>query len=203
MISKRFAILAALLITSLLLAACPQPVPMMPGGPAASDGGSATTEESTEAPAMAPAEAGGVFVQGTSDDPSILNPILGSGTNSSDVYSKLYPVLIGQDAFSGELVPTELAESWEVSDDGLVWTFTLRDDVFWSDGEQVDAADFKFTYDAIASELVETPRKNNVELITSIETPDAQTIVVTFSDVKCDGLTNLGLGHSPQPSLRG
>ncbi|MEZ4831300.1 MAG: ABC transporter substrate-binding protein [Caldilineaceae bacterium] len=94
-------------------------------------------------------------------------------------------------------MPTQLAESWEVSDDGLVWTFTLRNDMMWSDGEQVNAEDFKFTYDAIASDLVETPRKSNVALISSIETPDPQTVVITFSEVKCDGLLDLGLGLLP------
>ncbi len=193
---KRFAILALLLIASMLLAACPQPVPVAPGAPAADGSGAATEAQATAAP-MAEVQPGGIFINGTSDDPSILNPILGSGTNSSDVYNLISPALIGTDPFSGEIVPSELAESWDVSDDGLVWTFNLRDDVFWSDGEPVDAEDFKFTYDAIGSDLVETPRKSNIELISSIETPDPQTVVVTFNEVKCDGLSDLGLGLLP------
>jgi len=144
-----------------------------------------------------PPQQGGVFVESSSVDPTILNPILSSNSISSEVYQHIYPSLIGQDPFSGEIVPTELAESWDVSDAGLVWTFHLRQDVFWSDGEQVDAHDFKFTYDAIAADAVETPYKSNIEWIDSIETPDDFTVVVTFKKVKCDGLSDLGLGILP------
>lgn len=201
MVQKRFTLMAVLLIAALVLAACPQPTPIVERVVETVVVTEVVTQESqvevVVTPTPVPPAQGGVFIEGTSDDPTILNPILGSGTNSSDVYNKIFPSLLGQDPFTGEIVPTELADSWEVSDDGLVWTFHLRDDVFWSDGEPVDAQDFKFTYDAIASDNVETPRKSNVELIDSIETPDPQTVIVTFKEVKCDGLSDLGLGLLP------
>lgn len=201
MVQKRFTLMAVLLIAALVLAACPQPTPIVERVVETVVVTEVVTQESqvevVVTPTPVPPAQGGVFIEGTSDDPTILNPILGSGTNSSDVYTKIFPSLLGQDPFTGEIVPTEMADSWEVSDDGLVWTFHLRDDVFWSDGEPVDAQDFKFTYDAIASDNVETPRKSNVELIDSIETPDPQTVIVTFKEVKCDGLSDLGLGLLP------
>ena len=46
----------------------------------------------------------------------------------------------------GELIPW-LAEDWEVSDDGLEWTFSLRDNVTWHDGEPLTAADVAFTFE--------------------------------------------------------
>lgn len=144
-----------------------------------------------------PPQEGGIFIEASLSDASILNPILYNDSASFDVIYNIFPSLLGQDPHTGEFVPTEMAESWEVSDDGLVWTFHLRDDVVWSDGEPVDAEDFKFTYDAIASENVETPRKSNVEFIESIETPDPQTVVVTFTEVKCDALVDVSLGWLP------
>ena len=42
-----------------------------------------------------------------------------------------------------------LAESWETSDDGLTWTFDIRDGVLWSDGEPLTAADIAYTYSRI------------------------------------------------------
>ena len=66
-----------------------------------------------------------------------------------------FPGLLGTNPKTGAVEATEMAESWTVSEDSLVWTFNLRPGVTWSDGEAVDAHDFKFTYDAIASELVE------------------------------------------------
>lgn len=203
MVSKRYILLSLMLIASLVLSACAAQQQLATdaltegAGESAMESDAGDMASEGEMDDMADVRQGGVFVRAASDDPTILNPILSSGTNSSMVHNQINPTLIGQDAFTGEIVPTELAESWDVSDDGLVWTFSLRDDVFWSDGEQVDAEDFKFTYDAIADEQVETPRKSVIELIESIETPDAQTVVVTFTEVKCDGLTDLGLGLLP------
>lgn len=191
----RFAMLATLLAA--LIAGCAQPVPM---APPADTGASAPGETASTGAAGAGGEPvrGGVWTRSTSADASILNPILSSDSASSAIHSMLVPGLIGQDPFTGAFVPEgSMSERWEVSDDGLVWTFYLRDGVTWSDGDPVDAADFKFTYDAIASDLVETPRKSSVELIESIEVIDPLTLQVTFSQVKCDGLGDLGLGWLP------
>ncbi len=201
MVQRRFSLLAMLLIAALVLAACPQPAPIVQTVQETVVVTSVVTQTETQEVVVTatpePPTQGGVYIDASSSDATILNPILSSDTASSAVHSKIYPYLIGTDAFSGEIVPSEMAESWSVSDDGLVWTFVLRQDMLWSDGEQVDANDFKFTYDAIAAEAVETPRKSNVELIESIEAVDDYTLVVTFSEVKCDGLSDLGLGILP------
>ena len=47
-----------------------------------------------------------------------------------------------------EIVPI-LAKSWEVSEDGLTWTFHLRDDVYWHDGEKFTADDVVYTYKTV------------------------------------------------------
>ncbi|MGB5052455.1 MAG: ABC transporter substrate-binding protein, partial [Caldilineaceae bacterium] len=201
MAQRRFSLLAMLLIAALVLAACPQPTPIVQTVQETVVVTSVVTQTEVQEVVVTatpvPPSQGGVFIQASSADATILNPILSSDTASSGVHNFLYPSLLGQDAFSGEIIPTELAESWSVSDDGLVWTFVLRQGMTWSDGEQVDANDFKFTYDAIASDAVETPRKSNVELIDNIEVVDDYTLVVTFKEVKCDGLSDLGLGLLP------
>ncbi len=162
-----------------LIAACTQPMPMVESG---------ATETGPRQ--------GGVWVEASSADGTILNPILASDSASFDMMP-YFPGLIGTNPFTGAVEATEMAESWEVSEDSLVWTFTLREGVMWSDGEAVDAHDFKFTYEAIASDLVETPRKGNVESIESIEVLDDHTLQVTFTQLKCDGLLDLGLGWLP------
>ncbi|MEZ4860474.1 MAG: ABC transporter substrate-binding protein [Caldilineaceae bacterium] len=185
---------AALMIGTLLLSACTQPIPTAPSAaPAAAENSQAASSDS-EAGAPQP---GGVWTSVSSADATILNPILWSDAASGGVGGYFFPSLIGVNPFSGEFEATQMAESWDVSADGLVWTFHLRDGVVWSDGDPVDAADFKFTYDAIASDLVETPRKSAVEQIESIEVLDPLTIQVTFKEVKCDGLGDLGLGWLP------
>ncbi|MEZ4658645.1 MAG: ABC transporter substrate-binding protein [Caldilineaceae bacterium] len=192
---KFFSIVTLFAVMAMVLAGCVQPEPIAPadaGGAAASSGSSGGGAAATGAEVP-----GGVYTTVSSADASILNPILWSDAASSGVGRFLFPVLIGADPFTGETVPTEMAESWDVSDDGLVWTFHLRDGVVWSDGEPVNADDFKFTYDAIASDLVETPRKSNVEGIDNIEVLDPLTIQITFKEVKCDGLLDLGLRWLP------
>jgi peptide/nickel transport system substrate-binding protein len=194
----QFSLLTLLLVGALLIGACAQPAPIAPedapavAGEAAADTGEAATAATGEV------VRGGVWTEATLSDASTLNPILGADSSSSDIYGLLTPALIGIDPFSGAVTPDRsMSESWDVSEDGLVWTFNLRDGVFWSDGEQVTADDFKYTYDAIASDLVETVRKSNLEGIESIEVLDPLTVQVTFGRVQCDGLLNLGLGWLP------
>jgi len=197
MLRTRFPILALLLLAALLFSACAQPVPVVAPEEAAETGAADAGEETA---ATGEAVSGGVWTRTSPSDASILNPILGADSTSSAIYNMLFPGLIGQNPVTGELEPTGpgvVTTSWDVSDDGLEWIFHLRDDMVWSDGEAVDADDFKFTYDAIASDLVETPRKSNVEQIESMEVIDPYTVKVTFKDVKCDGLNDLTLGWLP------
>ena len=200
MLQKRLSLLSLLTIVSLLLAACVQPVPIAPAAsgeaaPAASSSGDAAA---AAAPATDKAVSGGTWTRASSADASILNPILASDSESAAINAQLFPGLIGQDPFTGATVPDgSMSKGWDVSEDGLIWTFHLREGVKWSDGEPVTSADFKFTYNAIGSDLVETSRKSLLEGIESIETPDPLTVVVKFSQVRCDGLTNLGIAWLP------
>ena len=148
------------------------------------------------APTEEPIPAGGFIVHSSFSDASQLNPILSADSASSDVNSQLYLGLVTLDPISGEIVG-EIADSWDVSDDGLTYTFHLRDDISWSDGEPLTAEDVKYTYDAIASDLVETPRKSNIELVESMEVIDDYTLEVVFSDVDCTALANFTLGVLP------
>lgn len=66
----------------------------------------------------------------TTTEISSLDPQLGTDVVSIEVYENLFLGLTDYDPVSSEIVP-ELATAWEVSEDGLTWTFTLRDDVMW------------------------------------------------------------------------
>lgn len=107
-------------------------------------------------------------------------------TESSLVYDFLnfcYDSLIAYDE-NYNAVP-RLAKSWEYSDDGTVWTFHLRDDAYFSDGEQVTSADVKWTYEhAIDSYMYSTHASGFV----SIECPDDFTVVFTCETAKPDML---------------
>ncbi len=75
-------------------------------------------------------------------EPETLDPSLDSGGSAAAwVVEQLFLGLVDYDE-DGDIVP-ELAKSWESSSDATVWTFTLRDDVTWSDGVPVTAKDVK------------------------------------------------------------
>jgi peptide/nickel transport system substrate-binding protein len=117
-----------------------------------------------------------------SGDISTLNPVLASDSASIDVNSFLWAGLFEADPQTAQPVP-DLA-SWEVSEDGTQYTFTLRDAV-WSDGTPITAEDVKFAYDAINSELVESPRKSDIALISEFNVIDDKTFEIVLSQANC------------------
>jgi peptide/nickel transport system substrate-binding protein len=124
-------------------------------------------------------------------DISTLNPILVADGPSQDVVDRLFPILIGADPDTGLPVKGGLgamATDWTVSDDGMVYTFTLRDDWKWSDGTPVTAADMKYTFDAATSGEVDSRITAAITNIASVEAPDASTVVVTFKTADCEAL---------------
>ncbi len=116
-------------------------------------------------------------------DISTLNPILTVDGGSIAAIRHLFPLPFDVDPFTG--LPVEGLTSWEVSDDGLVYTFTIREDAVWSDGTPITSADAKFTYDAVASDLVESPRKANIALFDSVNIIDDKTFEIVLSGVNC------------------
>ena len=80
---------------------------------------------------------------GNGADPVSINPQLATAVNESAVLRELFEGMF-TDAPDGRPVPG-VAKSWEVSPDGLVWTFHMRPEV-WSDGQPLTANDFVFAY---------------------------------------------------------
>ena len=145
----------------------------------------------TSAPAITQPQAGGDLVQAVAEDAESFNPVLDNNATAIAVAEKIYPRLVGQDPQSGAITPTELAESWEIAPDGRVYTFTLRSNVTWSDGQPVSAADFLFTYGAMASDLAQSPFRGRTANIERIEAPDPGTVVITLREADCAILHSL------------
>ena len=86
-----------------------------------------------------PGEGGTIIYANLGDDPSTFNPIISSDASSSDVHDWMYPDIIALDDVTLNEVPGApdgLAESWEFDESGTTLTIHLRQDMFWSDGEQ-------------------------------------------------------------------
>jgi len=81
-----------------------------------------------------------VFRRSSGPEPDTLDPQRAEDESSRDIIRDLFEGLVGETP-DGELVPGA-AESWDVSPDGLSWTFTLRPDGRWSNGDPLTAADF-------------------------------------------------------------
>ncbi|OCX58177.1 peptide ABC transporter substrate-binding protein [Thioclava sp. SK-1] len=92
----------------------------------------------------------------------------------------------------------ELAESWEVDDDGK-WTFKLRD-ATWHDGTPVTAADVKWTIEQTGADNSTAYRKAQMAAITHIDTPDEKTVILTTAE---PAATLPGwFGHYAMPILK-
>ena len=77
-------------------------------------------------------------------EPPTLDPALAHDTTSLLIIGQIFLGLTNYDSETGEIIP-ELAKSWTVSDDGLKWTFKIRNDVVWSDGVPITAHDVVYS----------------------------------------------------------
>jgi peptide/nickel transport system substrate-binding protein len=90
----------------------------------------------------------------------------------------VYEGLVRIDATSNEVVPL-LAKEWKVSDDGTVYTFTLRDAKF-HDGQDFTAKDVVWSFERVTAEGSANPFKTQMAVVSKVEAPDDKTVVVTL-----------------------
>lgn len=121
---------------------------------------------------------GGTLYFGLSGEPPSLETIINSGTSARTVRLAIHRGLFNYGP-DGQL-SSELAESYEVSPDALTYMFRLRAATF-HDGSAVTSADVKASLERITAS--DSKASNRVELgvITSIETPDPNTVVIVLS----------------------
>jgi peptide/nickel transport system substrate-binding protein len=130
---------------------------------------------------LTPAEAAkttlniGMTVEPAGLDPTIAAPVaIGQVT-----WQNIFEGLVAIDE-SGRIVP-QLARSWEISPDGLTYTFKLQAGVKFHDGEAFDSEAAKFSLDRARGADSVNPQKRFFSTIASIDTPDAQTLVLHLS----------------------
>ncbi|MBE9211240.1 ABC transporter substrate-binding protein [Plectonema cf. radiosum LEGE 06105] len=86
------------------------------------------------------------LILSTLSDPKTFNYALSQ--ESPNIFPYTFEGLTTQNSITGEIEPT-LAQSWDISDDGLRFVFTLRENLKWSDGKPLTAEDVAFTYNDI------------------------------------------------------
>jgi peptide/nickel transport system substrate-binding protein len=103
---------------------------------------------------------GGTLVLATAGDPKSFNPVLANETSTTDITNgPVFATCWDFDNGKQEERPG-LCESYERSDDGLTYTFHLREGLRWSDGQPLDADDFEFTYAVVIDPNVPTTQKD-------------------------------------------
>ncbi|WP_108839095.1 ABC transporter substrate-binding protein [Tateyamaria sp. Alg231-49] len=128
-------------------------------------------------------------------EPPHLDPTsAAAGAIDSVLYSNVFE---GLTRFMGDgsVVPG-LAESWEISDNGLTYTFSLREGVTFHDGTTMDAEDVKFTLDRILDEESANAQKALYAAISGVEVVDPSTVRVTLSEPNGNMLFNLAWGDA-------
>ncbi len=130
------------------------------------------------APAVAVADVTLVVPQ--LDEPRTLSPDPAADTGAYAATSNIYSHLVVMDwgVVAGTPAYGDLAESWDISEDGSVYTFHLHPDAKWHDGEPLTSEDVKFTFDRIREKKY--PYSAFLSGVKTIETPDDDTVVITL-----------------------
>jgi peptide/nickel transport system substrate-binding protein len=133
-----------------------------------------------------------------------LNPLRCNNFACLRITNFLFPWLLGVDPVEGVFTmaandaPLALAQSWDVSPDGAVYTFHLRDDLQWSDGVPITAYDVFYSYLAIASDEIDSPFTYMVNVLVRGAVPiDAQTIAFIYHFSTCSALDHTNIPVIP------
>ena len=127
-------------------------------GSSASTGTTATGEAAGSAEATEAGETG--FTVQLGPNPETLDPALNASIDGGNTLLTIEEPLLIIDE-NNEVQPGQ-AESYTVSEDGLTWTFTLRDGLKWSDGSDLTAADFEYSFKRLASPDTAAPYAETV-----------------------------------------
>lgn len=163
--SRPAPVLAGLVTAALALAACS----------GADDGGSDGGNDG----ATGGGSGGGTLVVGTTSDPDTLFPWKATQFQAVHLLQNVYGTLTGFDD-ELEVVPA-LAESWDVSDDGLTMTFHLRDGVTFHDGSELDAEDVVHSLESIMDEATAAVGAATLASVEGVEAVDPLTVELTLS----------------------
>lgn len=172
---KKMKTLVALLLAMVLclsLAACGGSAPAATEVPAAAPADNSAAAPATEAPAAAEPT---TLVYG-SGDYSRINPAM---DEHCEINVLLFDGLTDHDG-NNDIIP-RLAKSWEVSEDGMTYTFHLEENVTWHDGAPFTSKDVKFTIEAIMDPENGAENAPNYEDVVDIATPDDNTVIFTLS----------------------
>jgi peptide/nickel transport system substrate-binding protein len=183
---KSLSLLALVVLLAASLAACgPAEEPEATQAPAAEEP-TAAPEQPTEAPAAEEPAEDKIVTFAWTQEPDNLNWMY-SNMWFSAILQQLYHCWAWE--FDDQNVPfpnllTEIPsiDNGGVSEDGLVITMNLRDDIVWSDGTPITADDFVFTYEMFMDPGNTIISQYPYDYLEGVEAPDERTVVMTFAE---------------------
>jgi len=121
---------------------------------------------------------GGSYTEGILKQPRTINPIYASTNDiDRDIARLIFSRML---TYTGDgSIETDLAETYEISEDGKTYTIILRKDVWWHDGVLLTADDVVFTIKTIQNPQYNSPLRPNWQGV-EIEAPDLNTVVITL-----------------------
>lgn len=147
------------------------------------------TEAATEVPAVTP-KVGGTVVIGVTEEPDTLDEQQSQFSVTDMVVSMMGAALVSKDV-DGNYVPYS-AKSWETSEDGLTWTFHLREDMKFHNGDPVTAKDWLYTFTRMRDpEIISPVSAGMVTAVDTFAAPDDYTLVMTLKEPFYPLLANL------------
>ena len=187
---KLLAIVVALIAALLLVISCvqapapapaPQAAPQEAQAPAPAEEAAPAEAETSGAPAAAEEgepKPGGTLTLGTSIDVPSLEPHLESADAWHRRKALIYENLTWVD--NDVVVQPQLAESWDISEDGLTYTFHLRQGVKFHNGQEMTAEDVKYSLERQLDPDIGSAGRGDLTMISTIEVVDPYTLQITL-----------------------
>jgi peptide/nickel transport system substrate-binding protein len=172
--ARRIRLIVGAAVVALVMAAC---------------GGGGSSDEGANGEAGEPA-VGGTLSVGAPEDLDALDPHSVRGETGSTWGALVYETLVGVDKAANPA--PGIAKSWEISEDGLTYTFEL-DDATFHDGEPVTSQDVVWNYERIADPATGASQQAFFAQVAKMETPDEKTLVIELTAPNAAFLSVLGI----------
>ncbi|MBU1046397.1 hypothetical protein KKH36_01280 [Patescibacteria group bacterium] len=138
---------------------------------------------------------GGYISEGVIGSPRFINPILATSKADKDLSILIYSGLL-KSTPDGKLVP-DLAKSYEISEDGFVYTFKLKDDLEFHDGKKITTEDIEFTINLTRNDIIKSPKRANWDGV-EIKRLNEKEIQFVLPQPYSPFLENLSIGILPK-----
>lgn len=139
---------------------------------------------------------GGTLTFAFPTEPDSWNPLVVTAAQSVQFLHLMYDTMVIMD-FDVATIKPLIAESWDINEDGTVYTFNLRDDVKFHSGRQATAEDWVYSFGRLLEENSISPHGWRLGPVETIEAADDFTLVITLAEPYSELLTQLTLPFLP------